>query len=214
MNNQHHHTGHTKISTKLPIIGVAAILIIIIGIVGMTEPKIKYTISTEEILNIVNEREDVMRPPEFMHAYYTKDSLYRFIDLRSAHDYLKGHLDGAVNIPIHKILDDEYQDIFNQNDKINILYFSDQCGACGPWMILRQIGYTNIKILQGGYGFVKTSIIDKYEPMSGDYSAEKPKYDYATVIKNTPSSGADTDLGGGPVIVVKKKKGGNVLGGC
>ncbi|MCF6365479.1 MAG: rhodanese-like domain-containing protein [Bacteroidales bacterium] len=214
MNSQYLNIGHKKISNKLPIIGISAIVIVVLGILLMSHPKIKYQISTEDMLEIAIEKKDIIRPAEFMNIYYTKDSSYRFIDLRSAHEFLISHIDGAINIPIHKLLDDEYENIFNQDEKINILYYSDQCGACGPWMILKQIGYPNNKVLQGGYNYVKKSIIDNYAPMSGDYSAEKAKYDYAEVIKNTPSSGAESTLETGPVIVGKKKKKREIDGGC
>jgi len=214
MNNQYLNIGHKKISNKLPIIGISAVLIVIVSLMLMNSPKIKYRVSTEEMLDIAIEKNDIIRPADFMNIYYTKDSKYQFIDLRSAHEFLIGHIDGAINIPIHKLLDDEYEDVFNQDEKINILYYSDQCGACGPWMILKQIGYPNNKVLQGGYNYVKKSIIDDYAPMSGDYSAEKAKYDYAKVIKNTPSSGAESTLDMGPIIVGKKKKKGEIDGGC
>lgn len=214
MNHQYLNIGHKKISNKLPIIGISAVVIILIGLLFINNPKIKYRLSTEKMLTVTIEKKDLIRPPEFMHIYFSKDSTYRFIDLRSAHEFLIGHLDGAVNIPVHKLLDDEYEEILNQDNKINILYYSDQCGACGPWMILKQIGYPNNKILQGGYNYVTKSIIDEYKPMSGNYSAEKPKYDYAKVIKNTPSSGADSNFDNAPINIGKRKKGKNDDAGC
>ena len=214
MNHQYLNIGHKKISNKLPIIGISAVIIIVIGILLINHPKIKYKVSTEEMLEITIEKKDIIRPGDFMHIYFTKDPIYQFIDLRSAHEFLIGHLDGAINIPIHKLLDDEYKDILKQDEKINILYYSDQCGACGPWMILKQIGYRNNKILQGGYNYVTKSIIDKYAPMSGDYSAEKPKYDYAKVIKNTPSSGAESNFDNAPINIGTRKKGRNQDAGC
>jgi hypothetical protein len=110
-------------------------------------------------------------------------------------------------------LDDEFKNILNQNEKINVLYYSDQCGACGPWMILKQIGYKNNKLLQGGYDYVRKNIIEEYQPMSGNYSAEKAKYDFAKIIKNTPSSGSDINIGNIPIVVTKKKKE-REAGGC
>ena len=119
MNSQYLNIGHKKISNKLPIIGISAVIIIVIGILLINHPKIKYRVSTEKMLEISIEKKDIIRPADFMHIYFTKDSTYRFIDLRSAHEFLIGHLDGAVNIPIHKLLDDEYKDILKQDEKIN-----------------------------------------------------------------------------------------------
>jgi len=178
-------SDHYKISNKLPLIGISALVIIIFGIIFMNSPDIKYHVSTEEMLEITLERKDLVRPAEFMHIYFSKDTAYRYIDLRPADEYLISHLDGAINIPVHHLLDDEFKDLLNQDKKINVLYYSDQCGACGPWMILKQIGYPNNKILQGGYEYVKQNIIDDYSPMTGNFSDEKAKYNFKEVINNT-----------------------------
>jgi rhodanese-related sulfurtransferase len=213
MEKNTNNSDHYKISNKLPLIGISALTIIILGILFMNKPNLKYEVSAEEMLEISLNREDVVRPPEFMHIYYSKDTSYRFIDLRPADQYLISHLEGAVNIPLHRLLDDEFKNILNQNEKINVLYYSDQCGACGPWMILKQIGYKNNKLLQGGYDYVRKNIIEEYQPMSGNYSAEKAKYDFAKIIKNTPSSGSDINIGNIPIVVTKKKKE-REAGGC
>jgi rhodanese-related sulfurtransferase len=205
-----------QITGKLPLVASILVGIIVIGLLTMTVPKFKYKMSTQEILTEVLKHEDLVKPDKFMEIYYYNDSLYQFIDLRSSKEFLKGHIKGAIHIPLHKLLDSEYKKILNQSSKINILYYSDQCGACGPWMILTQLGYKNNKVLAGGYDYVKSNIIDSYSPMSGDFLMEKPKYDYAKIVsetagasvgKSNPTTSAPT---GTPV--VKKKKG--VGGGC
>ena len=113
----------------------------------MSSGKYHYKISNEEMLEEALLREDLIRPEKFMEIWYNKDTMYRFIDLRSSPEFLEGHLKNAIHIPIHKILSDEYNDILNQVEKINVLYYSDHCGACGPWMIFKQLGYKNNKIL-------------------------------------------------------------------
>ena len=205
-----------KISNKLPIIGIAFIVLVIFGLLTMEKPKHHYRISTEKMLTKTLQHDYIIRFDKFFDIYHNNDSLYRFIDLRSAHDFQVGHLNGAINIPLSKILDDEYKDIVNQDKKINVLYYSDQCGACGPWMILTQLGYKNNFILAGGYDYVTQHIINEYSPMLGDYSAEKPKYDYKMIINSTGGSSSvsvssNTDA---PVPVIKKKKKKEEEGGC
>ncbi len=208
---------HKKISKKLPIIGVAFIVIVIFGLISMEKPKHVYRISTKEMLKKTLQHDYIIKQDKFFDIYYNHDSLYRFIDLRSAHDYQVGHLPGAINIPLAKILNDEYKNIVNQDKKINVLYYSDQCGACGPWMILTQLGYKNNYVLAGGYDYVTQHIINEYSPMLGDYSAEKAKYDYKAVINSTGgssssvSSSASSDA---PVPVIKKKAKKEEEGGC
>ncbi len=205
-----------KISKKLPIIGIAFIVIVIFGLISTEKPKHIYRMNTEQMLEKTLKHDYLIRFDKFFDIYHNHDSLYQFIDLRSAHDFQVGHLPGAINIPIAKILSDEYKNIVNQDKKINILYYSDQCGACGPWMILTQIGYKNNFVLAGGYDYVTQHIIDEYSPMLGDYSAEKAKYDFKAVINSTggSSSASSSSDSNAPAPVIKKKPKKEEEGGC
>jgi len=210
--------GHKRISNKLPIIGISAVVIILIGLISMSSAKHRYKISSDEMLKEVLLKEYVIRPQKFMDIYYNNDTLYRFIDLRSSPDFLEGHIKGAIHIPLHEILADEYTEIFNQDEKINVLYYSDHCGACGPWMIIKQLGYKNIKVLIGGFNYVKPNIMDEYSPMTGNFSDEKAKYNYVKIINET-SGAADIkdDLKNDTppdIKIIKKEETKEEEGGC
>lgn len=183
MENQY--LGHKKISQKLPIIALVSVAIILIGLMSMKEPAKKYKISSEEMLSEALKKSDLIRPGNFLHIYYNNDSLYRFIDLRPANEFIKGSIKGAINIPVNQLLSDEYENIFNQDEKINVLYCSEMCDACGALMLLKQLGYKNNRILQGDYQYIKENIIDNYAPMSGNFQDEKAKYDFAKIINKT-----------------------------
>ena len=205
-----------KISKKLPIIGIVFIVIVIFGLLTTEKPKHHYRTDTEKMLVKTLQHDYIIRYDNVFDIYHNQDSLFQFIDLRSAHDFQVGHLSGAINIPVAKILNDEYKDIVNQDKKINVLYYSDQCGACSPWMILTQLGYKNNFILAGGYDYVTKHIIDEYSPMLGDYSDEKAKYDFKKVINSTVGgSGANSSSGSAtPAPIVKKKVKKEEEGGC
>lgn len=210
-------TGHKQISKKLPAIAIGVAVIFILGLITMKVPSKQYKMSSEETLKTMLDRSELIRPEKFIEIYYNNDSSYQFIDLRSAHEYLQGHIKGAINLPAHKLLNKESESILNQDKKINILYYTDQCGACSNWIILKQLGYKNNMFLQGGYNYVRKFIIDKYAPMSGDYSVEKPKYDFAKIVKETAgsvgSSASNNDSNETPVII-KKEKPEEEEGGC
>jgi rhodanese-related sulfurtransferase len=179
----------------------------------------KYHISAQEMHAQALKFEDIITPDVLTEIIYSKDTvLYRFVDLRSAQEYLQGHLPGAINIPASKILNEEYAEVFNQDKVINILYSNAQAETCGHWMILSQLGYNNNKVLQGGYKFAKNHIVDSYAPFSGKAADEKAAYDFAAEMKKL-SSGAPATAGdavSAPVITPaggapKKKQEG---GGC
>ncbi len=204
-----------KISNKLPIIGIVFILIVIIGLITMERPKHHYRLTTEQMLEKTLKRDYVIKYDKILDIYYNNDSLYRFIDLRSAHDFQVSHLKGAINIPLSKILNDEYKDIINQDEKVNVFYHSDQKGACGPWMVLTQLGYKNNYVLAGGYDYVTEHIIKEYSPMVGNFSVEKAKYDYKEIISKTAGGGSvSSSASSAPAPIIKKKAMKEEEGGC
>lgn len=208
---------YSVISNKLPIGGLIFAIIVILGALLVKEPHKKYKISTEEMLTEVQSYNDVVGPDVIMDILYGNNKQFRFIDLRSSHDFLKGHLDNAINIPIHRIFDDEYKAILNQDEYINILYYSDHCGACGPWMILKQLGYKNNKILLGGYDYVNDFILKEYSPMTGNFKNEKSKYDYAKIVSETAGAGSaatQSTAKKSNATPMKKKKKVEEEGGC
>jgi rhodanese-related sulfurtransferase len=192
--------------------------IIIIGLIFMPKPKKTYQITEEEMLAQLIAKEGIITPEKIVDLIYQPDSSYQFIDLRSAPEYLKGHLPKAINIPVDRLFDKENEEILKQTDKINVLYSSDHSAACGPWMILNQLGYHNNKIMLGGYSYVNEFIIDKYAPMSGNFRDEKAKFDYSKIIGET--SGINVNATNtenekpANAPVVKKKKEGKSSGGC
>ncbi len=195
--NTQDHSDHELISNKLPALIILIIMLFIAGFIFMKNPHVRYRMTAQEMHEKAMTFQDVINPESLMDILYTKDTvLFRFIDLRSAHDYLNGHLPGAINIPVSKILEKEYADIFNQDQYINILYADDQCGACGPWMILSQLGYNNNKVLQGGYNFAKNHLLSNFSPMSGKARDEKAYYDFAKVMKdfNQTGTGSTTEI--------------------
>jgi rhodanese-related sulfurtransferase len=184
----------------------------------MKTPKHRYRLSTEDMLTKTMEHDYIIRYDKFFDIYHNNDSLYRFIDLRSAHDYQISHLKGAINIPLSKILDTKYKDIINQDEKINVFYASDQLGACAPWMILTQLGYKNNFVLGGGFDYVTEHIIKEYSPMLGNFLDEKAKYDYKEIISNTAggasASSSSSDVSDAPTPIIKKKASKEEEGGC
>ena len=105
--------------------------------------------------------------------------------------------------------------MINDTSKINILYSDNHDDACGPWMILKQLGYNNNRILLGGYNnFIKAgSLNGKQNPK--EYLDEIAKYDYAKVIKSVSGSAVIGSAKKKKKITIKrKKKKQGAEGGC
>lgn len=176
-----------------------------------------YQVSVEKMhTKLKNYDKNLISPEEFIEIYYSNDSLYRFIDLRNPREYVAGHLPNSINLPLDDILNEEFVEILNQDNKINVLYHNNHSIACSPWMLLSQIGYNNNKILMGGYDYVKANIMDNFSPMSGAYQNEKAKYNYKEVINNASGGGSnsETKTVAPTVIPVKNNNKKEDEGGC
>lgn len=76
-----------------------------------------------------------------------QDNDYIIIDVRSKNEYLEGHLDGAINIPLSVIKDEIYK---IPKDKKVLLYCQSGSRSKKAIKILEDLGYCEIYNLKGG----------------------------------------------------------------
>lgn len=133
-----------------------------------------FALSTEEALALALSSDYKVSPGEGAKLIGSGD--YTFVDIRPASEYAKGHLDGALNIPLQNLLDKESREFFSQNGKTIVVYGKDEAEANGPWMLLRQLGYENVKLLEGGYQYQQAPDSVQYLP------PEQPHYDFAAIM--------------------------------
>lgn len=143
----------------------------------------KYAISTEEALSAYLNKDDILSVEKIANILLCKEAhSYQMIDLRTPHEFIKSHVPGAINIPAKDVLDLEYYHILNQDEKINVLYCRGRNQAVNIYMILKQLGFKNIKVALGGYDFINEYILQSYGIKTGDYNDEKPKYDFLRLV--------------------------------
>ncbi|OYT16049.1 MAG: hypothetical protein B7C24_09830 [Bacteroidetes bacterium 4572_77] len=148
-----------------------------------TEAKKEYEISSEEALAIYLSKADILSVEKVANILLCQhEHHYQMIDLRTPPEYIKGHIEGAISIPAKNILDMEYFEILNQDEKINVLYCRGKNQAINIYMILKQLGFKNIKVALGGYDYINDFVIKEYGIKSGDYNDEKPKYDFMKLV--------------------------------
>jgi rhodanese-related sulfurtransferase len=207
---------YQRIANKLPTLSVIFIVVIALGFLFMKAPNMKFRLTPKQMLDEVLSYKDAFGPEKVSTVIFSNDSMYQFIDLRSPKEFIKGHLPNAINIPVHQLFAKEFEKVLNQDKKINILYGATHIAACGPWMLLKQLGYKNNKVLLGGYDFVKSNIMDNFSPMNGQFKDEQPKYDFAKIVSQTPKGNVPVSSGSidksAPVIKKTKKAGSG--GGC
>lgn len=182
-----------KISNKLPIAGLIFLAVIVVAVLAMKQPELKYEISPEEMLEQALLYEDVIRPEALFEIQRSADSAYyQLIDLRSSHEFIKSHIEGSLNVPVHQLFDPEHRELFEQQKKINVLIAETHAEACGPWMLLKQLGHSNSVILIGGYDFYGQYMQNDFEPHGANYRDEKPLFEFEKVYEGNTGTPAQS----------------------
>ncbi len=200
---------------------ITFILVIVIGLLTINRPDLKYKRSVDETLEAIMLNEDNIFPEDLVGIIQMEEPGYAIIDLRNPFEYIKGHIKGAVNMPSNSILDKDNLKAFKQfaSDSVEvILYGQNQLEANGPWMILKQMGFDNMKVLLGGYHYFTTGPLDFYDmPEVPAYLVEEPCCDYYGTMEELGSiSIEDAGASDQPQLVIpsRKKKENVVEGGC
>lgn len=197
---------------RISIAAVLFILAVIISLLFYERPKHLYSINTDSTLDMLIGND----------YYITLDEInnpdYVLIDIRNKFEFEKGHLEGAINIYTPELLSESNSDIFKElkeNNKTAILYGNNPDEANTPFMLLYQLGYNNIKILNIENSYSQNKLI------TNSITIEKSVVDINAFIKESQQN-ASKSLKPTPevikppkkVIPLKKKKKMPVEGGC
>ena len=196
------------------------ILTYVVGLLGMvlafvpentTQP---YKLTATELLDEVRNGSDLISPDELAQWLIEQDPSIQLIDVRNPSEYESYHLPEALNIPLDAILADEFAAYFDQDIKMNILYSNGTVAAQQAWMILRQLGYANNYVLQGGLNYWAEAIMNPQAPSDLSPNEEIARYSFrrgasqalggASVASTSPSK--DKAKSAKPPIIRRKKK--------
>ena len=172
-----------RILNQATIIFILALFILIQGCDNSASSPYHFKVEpktfSEELFSIYQ-----VTPDEAMEWMYDS-SMAVFIDIRTTSEYENGHLENALNIPISQLLAPENKVLYDQclkDSSVVVFYGNDQLEANAPWMLMYQLGYTNMRVLLGGYGYIDRLYLDALE--EGEvYTLEDPAYDYAGIIE-------------------------------
>lgn len=197
------------------------VAILLIGFITLSKPDFEYGFTSTETLEQLLSLEDEMFPDEAMEIAYDETLPYKFVDIRNPYEFVKGNIEGSINIPFQNFLAAENVEFFDQmmQDSITlVIYGWDQTEANAPWMILKQLGYSNVKILLGGYGFYSGETFDMYyESEIPQYFVEEAKYNYLEIMESFANGSTvvgESTNNFETIIPVRKKKKAVVEGGC
>ncbi|HOI50625.1 MAG TPA: rhodanese-like domain-containing protein, partial [Prolixibacteraceae bacterium] len=173
---------------------ILAAVVIPLGIIIAAVPENTtkpYKLTAEELLSEVKEGTQFMTPDAVAQLMVEKDPSLQLIDVRSSHEFEKFSLPGAINIPLENLLSAEYEDILNQDVKVNVFYSNSSNVANQAWMITRQLGYQNNYVLEGGLNYWAETIMNPQKPAATSPNEEMARYNFR--------QGASAALGGASV---------------
>lgn len=128
---------------RISIAAVITILVVLIAVLSYKKPKHLYANNTKSTL------ETITNNNYFVTLEDLKGENLALIDVRNQFEFEKGHLENAINIYTPEILNDENSKILNNLKATNqtiVLYGSNTNDVTVPFLLLNQLGYSNVKM--------------------------------------------------------------------
>jgi rhodanese-related sulfurtransferase len=194
-------------------------IIIVVGFITLKNPWITYKQVPEQTLQMISEKGNCLYPYELASFVAGTDDNIVLIDIRDKFTYSRGHIPGAINISAYDLTrKEEIKQLkeFKDSGVSVVLYGDNQLQANGPWMLFRQIGYDNVKVLAGGYDYYKIHKDNLADTKNDNtYLKGTADFDYTKVAGSTVLTSTTKNPGAKkPVKVRRKKKQAAASGGC
>ncbi len=194
------------------------VIILVIGFLTMPKSLLNYEKTMNESVDALFESEDYLYPWELEEIISNKPDSILLFDIRDNFVFGQGHIPGAENMSANNLTKEEnIERLKNLRDMgvTVVLYGEDELQANGPWMLFRQVGFDNIKLLLGGYSYYKEHKDDLYSTIDDDaYFKGFPRFDYADMAAPKEGSSLNSDTENKPVQVRRREKTNVAAGGC
>lgn len=193
------------------------VVVLIIGFLTMRKPLMAYELDMKQSVNQLDNPAAYFYPWQLDSFLQKKMQNVVLFDIRDNFTYGQGHIPGAENLSANNLTQEEsierLEDLKEKNATV-VLYGEDQLQANGPWMLFRQVGFNNVKVLVGGYQYYvqhKNNLASS--KTDSTFQRGIPKYDFAEMA--APKDGAViTKTEKKPVEIQRRKKTSAVAGGC
>lgn len=201
---------------RISISAVLFLLVIVIAVLTYKRPKFNFVTSAGKTLEAIVDQNHVMSMADFKAL---KPTDYLLVDIRNNFEFSKGHINGAVNIAISQFLENESMALISNslaNGKRVILYGENPDTANNAWMLLYQLGYSNMNVLSVNTDYDRDNFSVK------SVQVEKPVLNYASTMEKAkvrPVKKVKVMVNPAPqpkkkVITAPKKKKAAPEGGC
>jgi len=207
------------LNPKNTIIAVLVLVIVIlVGFFTMHQPLMTYKLDMKQSLEMLDKPDACFYPWQLVDVLNKKDNNVVLIDIRNKFMYGQGHIPGSENISAYDLTKEENierLEAFKEKGLMVVLYGNDQLQANAPWMLFRQVGFDNVKILLGGYEYYLAHQSDLMATKTDKgFMMGLPRYDFAKVASKSGSMTSNTTKAKKPLIIRRKKKAVVASGGC
>ena len=195
---------------------VIFVVVIAVGLITLSGPRLKYKLTPQETIDMVAWEDDYVFPYELEDIISGAVDTIILVDIRNNFDFSRGHIPGAENISAVALLNNENikrLQKLKDDGMVVLLYGDNLIHANGPWMVLQQLGFSNVKALMGGYDYYaewKDNLGDSYADDA--YLLGTADFDYADMASNVTFESGDTEKQ--LLTVTRRKKSTVVEGGC
>ena len=155
------------------------ILLIIVVLLSIKRPAFNYEITPAQLHEEMATNDYQLTPYEADELLRSKGDQTFLIDIREQYS-TSDHLTGALHISKIDLLKKESRNLLDDKDKTFILLGENEQDATSAWMLLRQIGFENIKVLSGTYNCLAN--VDKDSNPENYIRPEKAVYDYSEYL--------------------------------
>lgn len=195
---------------RISISSTLFILAVLVGLLMYERPENMYAVNAKKTL------ENLTNMDYFMSMEKVRELDVALVDIRSPFEFEMGHLENAINIPAADILKEENKAVFQEykaSEKLVVLYGKNVEEANIPFLLLYQLGYDNLKLLNVENTFLHDKMITQ------PTTVEKPIANIRAFIdESVKNSNKKVEVKEIPVpkkiVTIKKKKKKPVEGGC
>ncbi len=193
----------------LIVLSVFAVLIVI-GFFTLQKPTMKYDLNMKESLTVLNDKDACFYPWQLEEVINKEVNNVVLFDIRDRFTYGQGHIPNSENISAFDLTNEEnikrLENLKKQNITV-VLYGDDQLQANGPWMLFRQAGFKNVKVLLGGYKYYSEHKEDLAATKADkSYIKGTPRFDYAKIASQSKTDFEQTGSSIKKKVVVRRKK--------
>ncbi len=197
---------------------VIFVVVIVVGMLTLTNPRLKYSIEPPQAITITTDFSSGVNAKEIDNLLSASTSPTILIDIRNHYEFARGHIASAINISAVELLNKEnikWLNELKEDQATVIIYGESHLQANSPWMVLQQLGFDNVTYLSGGYSnYLQFKNTKGENNEFATYEADKAKYNFAEVAKETLGSDVTNTSKKKHTIVKRKKKGKATAGGC